>query len=410
MTQPDPPSMRPYGRQVFICIHGDCAGPELGERLHRRFTELNRLHGLNKLRNPERVKCSLADCLGVCSGGPVVVVYPDGIWYHHVDEAALERIYQEHILGGQPVEALIFHRLYPAGQQPAYAPIIRGEAEDEEGKRQRGEEAKKRGGEDAQRQGGDEVRTRRDEEAKERRDDEVERRGRDEVRTRRSAEAKDGPDGLNSASPDSSPPHLPASSPPHLTNLSPPSAEAVRAAIRRQRKKKGLVIVNTGLGKGKTTAALGVMTRAWGRNMKIGVLQFLKNEKARFGEIKAGERMGGIDWISTGDGWTWTSKAMDETEARARHGWQIAQERIAGGQYDLLILDEFTYPLHYGWLDTGEVIEWLKANKPPMLHLIITGRYAPEALVEYADLVTEMRQIKHPFKEQGIRAQAGIEY
>jgi cob(I)alamin adenosyltransferase len=180
--------------------------------------------------------------------------------------------------------------------------------------------------------------------------------------------------------------------------------------VRQARKKKGLVIVNTGNGKGKTTAALGVMTRAWGRKMRVGVIQFLKNENARFGEIKAAGRMGDIDWISTGDGWTWTSKDMDETEARARHGWQLAQARISGGEYDLFIMDEFTYPLHYGWLDTMEVITWLKAHKPDKLHLIITGRYAPEALIEYADLVTEMREIKHPFREQGIRAQAGIEY
>jgi cob(I)alamin adenosyltransferase len=144
--------------------------------------------------------------------------------------------------------------------------------------------------------------------------------------------------------------------------------------------------------------------------MRVGVLQFLKSEKARFGEIKASERMGGIDWTATGDGWTWTSKDMDETEARARHGWEIAKERIASGNYDLFIMDEFTYPLHYGWLDTQEVIEWLKVNKPEMLHLIITGRNAPDTLIEYADLVTEMRQIKHPLEEQGIRAQAGVEY
>ncbi|MCX6047833.1 MAG: cob(I)yrinic acid a,c-diamide adenosyltransferase [Chloroflexi bacterium] len=188
------------------------------------------------------------------------------------------------------------------------------------------------------------------------------------------------------------------------------SAEAVRAAVRRAKKKKGLVIVNTGEGKGKTTAALGVMTRAWGRKLKIGVIQFLKNENARYGEIKAAERMGDIDWIATGDGWTWTSDNMDETTAKARHAWHIAQDRIVNGGYDLLILDEFTYPLHYGWLDSNAVLDWLEANKPPMLHLIITGRYAPQNLIDFADLVTEMRAIKHPFHEQGIRAQAGIEY
>jgi cob(I)alamin adenosyltransferase len=284
----------------------------------------------------------LADCLGICSGGPVVVVYPDGIWYHHIDEAKLEQIYQEHILGGQPVEAFIFHRHYPAGQEPGYAPDLRGD--------------------------------------------------------KQTAKQEIMPETTVSTSPPPNPPTLQS------------SAEEVRAAVRRAKKKKGLVIVNTGNGKGKTTAALGVMTRAWGRKMRIGVLQFLKNENARFGEIKAAAQMGQIDWISLGDGWTWTSQDMDETEAKARYGWQVAQERILSGNYDLLILDEFTYPLHYGWLDTTDVIEWLQANKPPLLHLIITGRYAPPALIEYADLVTEMRQIKHPFSEQGIRAQAGIEY
>jgi cob(I)alamin adenosyltransferase len=182
------------------------------------------------------------------------------------------------------------------------------------------------------------------------------------------------------------------------------------ATGRRAARKKGLVIVHTGNGKGKTTAALGMLLRAWGRGMKVGVIQFIKHENARYGEIRAAERMGQIDWLSTGDGFTWTSQDMDETEAKARHGWQLAQERIASDQYDLLLLDEFTYPLHYGWLETEAVIAWLKANKPARLHLVITGRYAPEALIEYADLVTEMREIKHPYKEQGIRAQAGIEY
>jgi len=343
MSQPIPPSMRAYGRQVFFCIHGNCAEPELGERLQQRFNALNREYQRNKLRNPERVKCSLADCLGVCQAGPIMVVYPDGIWYHHVDEAALERIYQEHILGGQPVEALIFHRLYPADQPPAYAPTLRGD------------------------------------------------QGQWPAETQISTEP--------SASEETE----------ELAKMAPTSAE-VRARVRRAKNKKGLVIVNTGNGKGKTTAALGVMTRAWGRKLRVGVLQFLKNENARFGEIKASERMGNIDWISTGDGWTWTSQAIDETEAKARRGWQIAQERITSGNYDLLILDEFTYPLHYGWLDTTEVVAWLEANKPTMLHLIITGRYAPPALIDYADLVTEMREIKHPFKEQAIRAQPGIEY
>lgn len=173
-------------------------------------------------------------------------------------------------------------------------------------------------------------------------------------------------------------------------------------------KKKGLVIVNTGNGKGKTTAALGLLFRAWGRGMRISMLQFLKNEHAKYGEIKAAEKLG-IEITPTGDGFTWTSKDMDETTARALHGWELAKEKIISGNYDMVILDEFTYTLHYEWLDTDEVIHWLKENKPPMMHLVITGRSAPEKLIEFADLVTEMQEIKHPFNE-GIKGQPGVEF
>jgi cob(I)alamin adenosyltransferase len=341
------PTMRPYGRQLFVCNHGDCAAPADAEQIHQALNALNRQYNLNKLGNPHRVKCTLTDCLGVCQKGPILAVYPDGIWYHSVTEEVLARIYAEHILGGKPVEELIFHRLYPAGQEPGYAPALRGDAPMQEPVV--------------------------------------------DAKELLSAPALTGSSRNDSAA-------------------TIPDANAVRAAVRRAKKQKGLVIVNTGTGKGKTTAAIGVMTRAWGRKMKIGVIQFLKNENARFGEIVAAKRMGDIDWISTGDGWTWTSDNMDETAAKARHAWQIAQHCIAEGGYDLLVLDEFTYPLHYGWLDIDEVLAWLETNKPPMLHLIITGRYAPQNLIDFADLVTEMREIKHPFAEQGIRAQKGIEY
>jgi len=172
--------------------------------------------------------------------------------------------------------------------------------------------------------------------------------------------------------------------------------------------KKGLLIVNTGDGKGKSTAAFGTLLRAWGRGMRICVVQFIKSETGARGEIKAAKKMG-IEWLSTGDGFTWLSKDMDETTARAQHGWKLAQEKISSGNYDLILLDEFTYPLHYGWLDTAEVLDWLKANRPQNLHLIITGRSAPAELVREADLVTEMLMIKHPY-EQGLKAQAGIEF
>ncbi len=339
------PSMRHYGRQLFICNHGDCAPAEEAERLHRLVLERNRQQGLNNLRNPHRIKCTLADCLGVCQGGPIVAVYPDGIWYHGVDAAGLERIYREHLVEGNPVEELVFHRHFPEGEEPAYAPDVRG---DEELARVAWEPL----GEEA------------------------------EI-------ASD--DGAEEAEADA-------------------AAQLRRMSVRRNRAKKGLVIVNTGDGKGKTTAALGILTRAWGRRMKVGVVQFLKHENARFGEIRAAERMGEIDWISSGDGWTWASSDMEETVARARHTWTVCQERIVKGGYDVLILDEFTYLLHYGWLDGNEALAWLEANKPPMLHVVITGRYAPRNLIDFADLVTEMRAVKHPFAEQGIRAQAGIEF
>ena len=187
------------------------------------------------------------------------------------------------------------------------------------------------------------------------------------------------------------------------------ASTASAAGSRAARPARGLVIVNTGNGKGKTTAALGTLLRAWGRDMYVGVVQFIKSEHARCGEIIAGKRLN-IDWVVTGDGFTWTSRDMDETIARARYGWQLAQERISRGNYDVLILDEFTYLLHFGWLNADEVVRWLQANKPPAMHLIITGRYATQTLIDYADLVTEMTEIKHPYKDQGIRAQPGIEY
>jgi cob(I)alamin adenosyltransferase len=188
-----------------------------------------------------------------------------------------------------------------------------------------------------------------------------------------------------------------------------PEAQARREEVRRQNQKKGLVMVNTGNGKGKTTAALGVLLRAWGREMRLGGIQFFKHENAHYGELRALEQMG-IALTPMGDGFTWTSRDMDETQAKALHGWETAKQQIVSGSYDIFLLDEFTYVLHFGWLDAAEVVAWLRANKPEMLHLIITGRDAPPALVDYADLVTEMREIKHPYRDQGIKAQKGIEF
>jgi cob(I)alamin adenosyltransferase len=175
-----------------------------------------------------------------------------------------------------------------------------------------------------------------------------------------------------------------------------------------RRAKKGLVIVHTGKGKGKTTAALGLVFRAWGHGMRICVLQFIKRKNANLGEVKAAAKLG-IEWHQTGGGFVYDPSEVGEAKARTWRAWALAQEKIASGAYDLIVLDEFTYLLKFGWLDPGEVLTWLDENKPPELHLVITGRDAVPELVAYADLVTDMGNVKHPF-EEGVRAQRGIEF
>ena len=177
---------------------------------------------------------------------------------------------------------------------------------------------------------------------------------------------------------------------------------------KRSRVRHGLVIVNTGEGKGKTTAALGVTFRAWGRDFDIRMFQFIKHTGARFGEHRAAKRLN-IPIESLGDGFTWLSKDMDRTAALAVEQWNRCKEAILGGAEDIVVLDEFTYTMHYGWIPVGEVIDTLR-RRPDSMHVIITGRYAPQELIDCADLVTEMKLIKHPFAEQGIRAQKGIEF
>lgn len=173
-------------------------------------------------------------------------------------------------------------------------------------------------------------------------------------------------------------------------------------------KSKGLVIVNTGNGKGKTTAALGLIMRAAGWEKRTCMLQFIKSHGAGGGEINAARKLG-LEVVPCGDGFTWRSKDPAQSAALARAAWQEAQKRIQSSEYDLIVLDEFTYTLKLGWLDTVEVLAWLQANKPHDLHLVITGRDAPPELIDYADLVTEMREVKHPYRS-GTPAQKGIEF
>jgi cob(I)alamin adenosyltransferase len=169
----------------------------------------------------------------------------------------------------------------------------------------------------------------------------------------------------------------------------------------------GLLIVNTGNGKGKTTAALGLLLRATGRGMRVGMFQFLKSAEARYGEHIAAERLG-IDIVPLGDGFTWLSENIAEDRGLAERGWMRVSEAIAGETFDVLVLDELTYCLNFGWLDETLVIGAL-VSRPRWMHVVVTGRDASPALVDAADLVTEMRVVRHPYREQGIGAQAGIE-
>ena len=172
---------------------------------------------------------------------------------------------------------------------------------------------------------------------------------------------------------------------------------------------KGLVIVHTGPGKGKTSAALGMVVRAIGHGMKVGVVQFIKGamttgEKAifdRFPDL--------IEFKPMGEGFTWDTQNRARDVAVAREAWEEARRMIADPSYAMVVVDELNIVLRYDYLPVAEVLEALAA-KPTMTHVIVTGRNAPQDLIDVADLVTEMALVKHPFREQNVRAQAGIEF
>jgi cob(I)alamin adenosyltransferase len=168
-----------------------------------------------------------------------------------------------------------------------------------------------------------------------------------------------------------------------------------------------LVLVNTGHGKGKSSAAFGVMGRAWARGWKVGVVQFVKGGKWKVGERKLAEHLD-IDWQVLGDGFTWESTDLDETAAKGRHAWEVAKAKLASGEYDMLILDELTYAVTYGWVPVDDVVAGV-LNRDPKTNVVITGRDAAPELIEIADTVTEMRMVKHAY-ERGIKARKGIEY
>ncbi len=176
--------------------------------------------------------------------------------------------------------------------------------------------------------------------------------------------------------------------------------------VEMAQKRRGLVMVNTGNGKGKTTAALGTALRAVGAGMKVCVLQFIKGAW-KYGELDAMEKLG-VEIKPMGKGFTWDTKNPEEDRRTALAAWEECKRRSLSGDYDLVVFDEINYVLDYGFIPLADVLDFL-AHKPERLHVILTGRNAPPELIEAADLVTEMKEIKHPFKK-GIIAQRGIEF
>ena len=174
--------------------------------------------------------------------------------------------------------------------------------------------------------------------------------------------------------------------------------------------RRGLVIVHTGDGKGKSTAAFGLALRAFGRThvhgKQVKIFQFMKVPSARFGEHRLAEKVG-LPVEGLGDGFSWKSKDLERSAQLARDGWQKARAAILSGEFFLVVLDEVTYPLIYGWLPLDEVLQTLR-QRPRDVHVCLTGRRCPPELIELADTVTEMTLIKHAFKA-GIPAQRGIE-
>ena len=188
----------------------------------------------------------------------------------------------------------------------------------------------------------------------------------------------------------------------------------------RQRRNRPLVIVHTGDGKGKSTAAFGLALRAWNQGWPVGVFQFVKSAKWRIGEqtalaaldsVTTERGVGGrIEWHKMGSGWSWSRRPGSETDhaGQAAEGWAEIKRRLAASTHRLYVLDEFTYPMTWGWVDTDDVIATL-TTRPEGQHVVVTGRNADPRLLEAADLVTEMRKLKHPM-DAGQKGQRGIEW
>jgi cob(I)alamin adenosyltransferase len=173
------------------------------------------------------------------------------------------------------------------------------------------------------------------------------------------------------------------------------------------RRADSLVVVNTGDGKGKSSAAFGMMVRGVARGWNVAVVQFIKSGDWKVGEEKVGRQLG-VDWHAFGDGFTWDSEDLTADRAHAAAGWRQAVDIIDAGEHQLVILDELTYLMTFNWLPVADVVAAI-AGRPSHVNIIVTGRDAPAELIELADTVTEMREVKHAYR-QGIRAMRGIDY
>ncbi|KAF4410292.1 MULTISPECIES: cob(I)yrinic acid a,c-diamide adenosyltransferase [Streptomyces] len=182
----------------------------------------------------------------------------------------------------------------------------------------------------------------------------------------------------------------------------------------RQRRNRPLLMVHTGIGKGKSTAAFGMALRAWNQGWPVGVFQFVKSAKWRVGEERALRVLGDsgeggtVTWHKMGEGWSWVQRDIGSSEEAAREGWEQVKRDLAAETHRFYVLDEFAYPLHWGWIDTAEVVSVLR-DRPGTQHVVVTGRNAPPELLDAADLVTDMSKVKHPM-DAGQKGQRGIEW